>query len=152
MAYVSAAEFRSAFLVALRAWTVEPLAGAVFRKGPLRSVRLAGTEPALVIMSWQGLPGGEQSMGSGNNWRHEEEFELLLAVPDDEDDPETSDDTLLALWEEFKDFMQANRSIAGTRVCRIKAAPVFIGQLFENTAQVFRMIPCAISYQTAKGG
>ncbi len=151
MAVVEPGEFRAALLAGLRAWTTEPLKSAVCRVGPLRSVRLAGTEPALVIVSFTGLEGGERSAGSGNNWYQEPSFEVLLAVPDDEDDPETADSTLLALLKEWCLFLQANRSLAGTRVVHMQAAPVFVGALFENSSQVFRLIPVDLRYQTVRG-
>jgi hypothetical protein len=152
VSYVKPADFRAALLAALRAWTVEPLKSAVFRIGPCRSVRLAGTEDALVIVSFMGLEGGERSAGSGNNWFHNPAFEVLLAVPDDEDDPETTDTNLLALLDEFGSCIHANRSIASCRVVHFVAAPVLILPLFENTQQVFRAIPVDLRYQTLKGG
>jgi hypothetical protein len=152
VSYVKPADFRAALLAVLRAWTVEPLKSAVFRVGPVRSVRLAGTEPALVIVSFTGLEGGERSAGSGNNWFINPSFEVLLAVPDDEDDPETTDTNLLALLDEFGSCIHANRSIASCRVVHFTSAPVFIGALFENVTQVFRMVPVDLRYQTLKGG
>lgn len=152
MSAVKPKDFRTALLAGLRAWTTEPLKSAVCRVGPLYSVRLAGTETALVIVSFTGLEGGERSAGSGNNWRLEPSFEVILAVPDDEQDPETADDTLLSLLEEWSLFLQANRSLAGTRVVHMTAAPVLVGPLCENTTQIFRFIPVDLRYQTLRGG
>jgi len=152
LSYVKPATFRAALMAAMRAWTVEPLKSAIFRVGPVQSVRLDGTEDALVIVSFTGLEGGERSAGSGNNWFHNPGFEVLLAVPDDEDDPETADTNLLALLDEFGLCIHANRSIASCRVVHFVAAPVFIGCLFENSTQVFRLIPVDLRYQTLRGG
>ena len=152
MSQVRVGTFKAAFLAALRAWTVEPLASAVIRVGPCHSLRLTSTQTAIVIVTWLGMPGGETSAGSGNNWKRRYNYEVLLAVPDDEDDPDAADDALIALFNEFEDFMHANRSLASVRVGHIAAAPTVIVPLFENTEQLFRAIPCEINYETLKGG
>ena len=154
MSQVRVGTFKAAFLAALRAWTVEPLASAVIRVGPCHSLRLTSTQTALVIVTWLGMPGGETSAGSGNNWKRRYNYEVLLAVPDDEDDPDAADDALIDLFDQFEDFMHeiTTRSLAGARVGHIVSAPTVVLPLFENTEQLFRAIPCEINYETLKGG
>jgi hypothetical protein len=153
MSQVRVGTFKTAFLAALRAWPVEPLASAVVRVGPCHSLRLTTGQTALVIVTWLGMPAGETSAGSGNNWKRRYQYEVLLAVPDNEDDPDAADDALINLFDEFEDFMHdiGTRSLAGIRVGHITAAPVVIVPLFENTEQLFRCVVCDVSYETLKG-
>lgn len=152
MAVLEPGDFRAALFAAMRAWDGEPLKSAVFRVGPVRSVRLTGSEPALVIVSFMGLEGGERSAGSGNHWFQNPAFEVLLAVPDDEEDPETTDTNLLALLKEWCLLLQTIRSLGGARVVHMRAAPVLVLPLFENSTQIFRAIPVDLQYQTMRGG
>ncbi len=150
MAYVTPKDFVDAFLTALRADTGTMLSTAIFRKGPQRALRLAGTETAIVFVAVSGMEGGEQSAGSGNNWWHEWRLECTLMVPDDEADPEGAEDARLDLLDEFGEFLHANRTIGGAKVGHMSSAELQFGTLFENTTQVFRAARVVVTYRTLR--
>ena len=151
MPYTTPKDVLTAFLTLLRAWPTEPLKSAVFRKGPQHSVSLTGAETALVMVGLANLEGGERSAGVGNNWWHNWNIAVILLVPDDEADPEGTEDTRLDLIEEFGKFLHANRSVGGTTlVGEMTACELFAEQFFANTKQVFRGAHITVQYRTLR--
>lgn len=153
MAYVTPKAILNEYLAQLRAWTTEPLKSCVFRKGPQRVIKLAGTETGFCIVALRELVGGEDSAGSGNNWWHNWQFAVLLAVPDDEEDPEASEDARLDLIEQFGQFQHqiaARTLFGGAKVGRISSCTLGIGAYFENTTQVFRYAEITVDYRTLR--
>jgi len=152
VAYVTPKTIIDDYLTALRAWTGEPLASCVFRKGPQRTLRLSDSEETICIVALHSLEGGEQSAGSGNNWWHNWNFAVLLMVKDDEEDPEASEDARLDLIEQFGQFQQqlTVRTLDGAKVGHITECTLGIGEYFENTTQVFRYAEIVVTYKTLK--
>lgn len=155
--YVPPKDVIDGLLDALRALSTGVLAcpakggTCVYRKGPQRSVALAGTETAVVFVALAEMSSGEQSAGSANNWTHEWDVKLLCCVPDDETDPEGSEDARLDLIDAVLDFVHDNRTLAGAaRVVRVGNVKCLIGELFANDPQVFRMADITLTYRTAK--
>ena len=141
---------KNALLAALRAhaWP-DALKPIVFRKGPQLALKLAGTEKCVVIVASENLGEGEQSAGSGNAWWTTPALKVVLLVPDDQ--TETSEDLRDDLYDEFCAFLHDQRTLLDTvKVCHVAAGTWRIGQLFEDTHQVFRAVDLTVSYRTLR--
>ena len=150
MAYVTAKELIDAYLTALRAWAVEPLASCVFRRGPQRTISMSAAQDTIGIVAFQGLD--EESAGSSNKWWTNPRLAVLLMVKDDEEDPDASEDTRLDLIEQFGQFQNQMtvRTLDGAKVGHITACTFGIGEYFENTTQVFRYAEIVVTYKTLR--
>jgi len=143
-------------LASLRAWTGEPLASASFRKGPQRSFRLGDSESGLVIVGLATLQGGEESKGIGNHWWEAWAFAIRLAVPDDEDAPETQEDLRLDMIHELGQWMQENRTLydedsgAATKRGSIATVDCWSGPMLEGEEQEWRGADCVVEFGTLR--
>lgn len=153
--YLSPKSAIDAVLSGLRALDSGPLqsvtagGGVIYRKGPQRSVKLSGTETAVIFVALAEMPEGEQSAGSGNNWRHEWDIKVLACVPDD--GTEACEDLRLDIIDALLQFAHDNRDLAGAaRVVRVGKCRCLIGELFADDKQVYRMADITLTYKTLK--
>ena len=157
MAEMSPKTILNMLLTALRAWTGAPLATCAFRKGPQRAARL-GTATALVIVGLEELEGGEQSPPGGmNHWWENWAVAIRIAVPDDEDDPEGTEDTRLDLVDQIGQFIHATRTLydaetgAASKRGRITSCTLWAGGgIFDDDQQVYRGADVRVVYGTLR--
>lgn len=149
MAYVTAQTVVDGLIAALTAWTGEPLASAVMRRGPQHGATLGGAS-ALVLVGMRRLsePGG----GIGNHWWTECEIAVSILVPDDPEDPKAAEDLRFELVEEFGKFMQANRNLGtvGVQAGHIVSCDFFAEAFLGDTEQVFRGADFTVAYKTLR--
>lgn len=151
MSYVAPKDFRDAVLTAARAYDWSTVGTVVWRVGPIRAIRLDGTEAAIGIIEVAGIPEGERSAGSGNHWWHDWDLTVHLLVPDDEADPVAAEDARLDLLELFGQLVHANRDIGpGAKVTRLGNVELQVGTLFANSDQIFRAAKLTLTYKTLR--
>jgi len=140
------------FLSRARAWTVDPLASCVFRKGPQFALNL-GTADCACIIALRDLAGGEQSAGSGNHFWHTWAFAVVLAVPDDETDPEAAEDMRLDLIDEFLSFMadiDTRTMFGGAKWGVVSGCSLGMGKVFTADDTIYRYADMTVEYRSLR--
>jgi hypothetical protein len=157
--YVPVKTILNTFLTNLRAWDGEtaeddgePLASCVFRKGPQYALNLGSAECACVV-ALRELIGGEQSAGSGNNFWHSWSFAVVLAVPDDETAPETTEDLRLDLIDEFLAFMadiDTRTMFGGAKWGVVSGCTLGMGKVFAADDTIYRYADITVEYRSLR--
>lgn len=155
MSYVAPKTVLNTFLTNLRAWTGEPLASCVFRKGPQYGLKLTSAQTCACIVALRELVGGEESAGSGNNFYHSWAFAVVLLVRDDNTAPETIEDLRLDLIEQFGQFMadiDTRSMFGGAKRGHISSCRLGMGQYFPNDDTIYRYAEITVEYRTLRSG
>lgn len=153
MLYIPPKTVITTMMTSLRAWPDEPLASCVFRRGPQRALKTTIAQKCACIIELAGMPDGEQSKGSGNNWWHNWAIKVLLMVKDDEADPEGAEDMRLDLLEEFLQWLQSNRSLLdNAKVGKVTGLDLGLLAFAENERQVWRYADVTLDYRTLRSG
>ena len=151
MAYTSCKAIIDEFLADIRAYATTSsgeLHTSSVRKGPIHTLRLGSGITCGVVVSLEGLDGGEQSAGTGNHWWHDWTLNVLLIVPDNESDPGAAEDIRCELLDDFMAFVHSDRClVGGVKKGFVSGATFSMASLSAEEQQVWRAVECKVTYK-----
>ncbi len=151
MPYAGSRSILADYMTALAAYSWSPFVVApatvadsiLFRRGPQHGLNF-GTKLAIVQVGYIGLPGGEQTRGTGNRMIYRWQLAVSLMVPDDHTDPEDSEDRRLDLIDSYLTFVQTNRGVTTANMHRVLSCEHFAGETDAQPASIFRGADLAV--------